>query len=225
MKKKMLLSENERAGIVGISLLLMELIFIIGNVLGIVSLFHNSTLTKNPFVIFLFCLGNYILSATLLFMLWGFWLCISDNGDGTNSKRGSRMLKNGWIASFFIGTFILLSDVIFLNIPFGIHLLFSDCFLLILAMQIYKTWSAMPEEDTKARFIDFLKNILPIQFQEEWLGDLQEKHNYSINEAIKNGDPISKVYRETLLRGLGLIWSYLWLKAHKFVSRWMTRAK
>jgi hypothetical protein len=93
----------------------------------------------------------------------------------------------------------------------------------------------LPEQDYRSieadistwhtRFIALLEDILPQEFQEEWLGDVQERHNYSINEAIKNGDPKSKVYRETLLRGLGLIWSYLWLKADKFVSRWMTRAK
>ncbi|MCC3468352.1 MAG: hypothetical protein JGK37_20785 [Microcoleus sp. PH2017_06_SFM_O_A] len=194
---------------------------IIGDVLGIISLFSNPTLAKTLFGVFLFFPATFILFLTLLYMVWGFWLCISDNGDGTKSKRGFIMLKQAMIASLLFGTFILLSDVIFLKVPFGIHLLFGYCFLLILlfAMQIYKTWSAIPEEDTKAWFIAFLKNILPIQFQEEWLGDLQEQHYL----LIEDGTPLWKVYFITLFTGLGLIRSYLWLKADKFVSRWMTR--
>lgn len=226
MSEKMLFSENERAGIFGVSLLLIELIFIIGNVLGIVSLFHNSTLTKKPFGIFLFGLPNFILFVTLLFMVWGFWVCISDSGDGRNFQRGRKIFKNGIVASFLLGTLILLIDVIFLKVPFGIHLLFSYCFLLLLLFgtQVYRARSGIPEEDTKARFIAFLKNIVPIQFQEEWLGDLQG-HYYRL---IKDSTPLWKVYWITLFTDLGLIGlirSYLWLKADKFISRWMIRAK
>ncbi|MEZ2251994.1 hypothetical protein, partial [Microcoleus sp.] len=85
----------------------------------------------------------------------------------------------------------------------------------------YIARSAILEEDTNTRFIAFMKNIVPIQFQEEWLGDLQEQHYL----LIEDGTPLWKVYFITLFTGLGLIRSYLFLKADKFVSRWMTRAK
>jgi hypothetical protein len=109
-----------------------------------------------------------------------------------------------WIIAIFItGTFILLIDVIFLKVPFGIHLLFSYSFLLLLLFPyaVYRAWLAIPEEDKKTRFIALLEDILPIQFQEEWLGDLREQHY----QLIKEGKPPWKVGFITLLTGLGLI--------------------
>ena len=69
--------------------------------------------------------------------------------------------------------------------------------------------------------IKLLEDILPQEFHEEWLGDLREQHH----QSIKEGKPPWKVGFITLFTGLGLILSYCWLKADKFVSRWMTRAK
>lgn len=69
--------------------------------------------------------------------------------------------------------------------------------------------------------IKLLEDILPQEFHEEWLGDLRERYYQLIEEHT----PPRKVYFITLLTGLGLILSYFWLKADKFVSRWMTRAK
>jgi hypothetical protein len=69
--------------------------------------------------------------------------------------------------------------------------------------------------------IKLLENILPQEFHQEWLGDLRERYYQLIEEHTS----LRKVYFITLFTGLGLIRSYLWLKADKFVSRWMTRAK
>lgn len=69
--------------------------------------------------------------------------------------------------------------------------------------------------------IKLLEDILPQEFHEEWLGDLRERYYQLIDENT----PPRKVYFITLLTGLGLILSYLLLKADKFVSQWMTRAK
>jgi len=223
MSEKMLLTKDQLiiASIGIISLIFFS--FIIGDVLGIVCIFSNPNLAKTLFGIFLFCPATFILFMTLLFMVWGGWVCISDNGDGRKFSRGLRIVKKGILTIFITGTFILLIDVIFLKVPFGIHLLFSYCFLLLLLFgtQVDRAWSAIPEEDAKARFIVLLENIVPIQFQEEWLGDLQEQHY----QLIKAGIPLWKVYFITLFTGLGLIRSYLGLEADKFVSRWMTRAK
>jgi len=71
------------------------------------------------------------------------------------------------------------------------------------------------------QFITLLENILPIEFQEEWLGDLREQRH----QSIKEGKPPWKVGFITLFTGLSLILSYFWWKADKFVSPWMTRAK
>jgi hypothetical protein len=60
---------------------------------------------------------------------------------------------------------------------------------LVFGTPVYIVWSAIPEEDTKARFIAFLENIVPIQFQEEGLGDLREQHH----QSIKEGKPPWKV--------------------------------
>jgi hypothetical protein len=197
---------------------------IIGDALGIVCLFSNPTLPKTLFGLFLFCPATFVFLVTLLSSVWGGFLYITDNGDGRKYQRGLRMLTNGMIASFFSGTFILLTDVIFLKVPFGIHLLFSYSFLLLglFSLRLYNTTGlAIPEEDKKTRFITLLENILPIEFHEEWLGDLQEQHH----QSIKEGKPPWKVGFITLLTGLGLIRSYLWLESDKLVSRWMTRAK
>ena len=96
-------------------------------------------------------------------------------------------------------------------------------FLLLLIAyysQSYTELLARPEEDRYARFIALLEKILPQEFHDEWLGDLQEQHYQLIEEGI----PRWKVSLITLLTGLGLIRSYLWLKFHKLVSRWITRA-
>jgi hypothetical protein len=222
MNEKMLLSKDKliTASIGIISLIFFS--FIIGDMLGIVCLFSNHTLAKTLFGIFLFCPATFIFVVALLLMSYGVFHYLYD-GRETAPEKGSKMILNSVVAIFFPGIFILVTDVIFLKVPFGIHLLFSYCFLqlLLFGTQVYIARSAILEEDTNARFIAFIENILPIQFQEEWLGDLQEQHYL----LIKDSTPLWKVYLITLLTGLGLIRSYLWLKADKFVSRWMTRAK
>jgi len=221
MSEKMLLTKDQLiiASIGIISLIFFS--FIIGDVLGIVCLFSNPTLAKTLFGIFLFCPATFILVVALVFMSYGMFLFLT--GGELGPEQGSKIILNSVAAIFFPGIFFLVTDVIFLKVPFGIHLLFSYCFLLLLLFgtQVYRAWSAIPEEDTKARFIAFLENIVPIQFQEEWLGDLREQHH----QSIKEGKPPWKVGFITLLTGLGLIRSYLWLESDKFVSRWMTRAK
>ena len=195
--------------------------FIIADVLGIVCLFSNPNLPKTLFGIFLFCPASFLLLLALIFMLYGGFQWYIDPEKGTTS--GQKIIISAIIASWVSGIFILLSDLTLLKIPFGSALLSSYSFLLLLSfgLQVYYSgWLAIPEEDRYARFIALLKEILPIQFQEEWLGDLQEKYH----QLIKEGIPRWKVYFITLLTGLGLILSYLWLKADKFVSRWMTRA-
>lgn len=89
----------------------------------------------------------------------------------------------------------------------------------------------LPEQDYRSieadistwhtRFIALLEDILPKEDHQEWLGDLREQHY----QLIKDGTPLWNVYFISLFTGLGLIRSYLWLKADKFISRWMTRAK
>ena len=221
MNEKMLLTKDQLiiASIGIISLIFFS--FIIGDVLGIVCLFSNPTLAKTLFGIFLFCPATFILVVALVFMSYGMFLYFRDGDIGP--EQGSKIILNSVAALFFPGVFILVTDVIFLKVPFGIHLLFSYCFLLLLLFgtQVYRAWSAIPEEDTKARFIAFLENIVPIQFQEEWLGDLREQHH----QSIKEGKPPWKVGFITLFTGLGLILSYFWLESDKLVSRWMTRAK
>lgn len=221
MSEKMLLTKDQLI-ITSISIIsLIFFSFIIGDVLGIVCLFSNPNLAKTLFGIFLFCPATFILVVGLLFMSYGMYHFIF--GAELGPEKGSKMILNSVVYIFFPGIFILVTDVIFLKVPFGIHLLFSYCFLLLLLFgtQVYRGWSAIPEEDTKARFIAFLENIVPIEFQEEWLGDLREQHH----QSIKEGKPPWKVGFITLFTGLGLILSYFWLKADKFVSRWMTRAK
>jgi len=221
MSEKMLLTKDQLI-ITSISIIsLIFFSFIIGDVLGIVCLFSNPNLAKTLFGIFLFCPATFILVVGLLFMSYGMYHFIF--GAELGPEKGSKMILNSVVYIFFPGIFILVTDVIFLKVPFGIHLLFSYCFLLLLLFgtQVYRAWSAIPEEDTKARFIAFLENIVPIEFQEEWLGDLREQHH----QSIKEGKPPWKVGFITLFTGLGLISSYFWLKADKFVSRWMTRAK
>ncbi|WP_293342240.1 hypothetical protein [Microcoleus sp. CAWBG58] len=171
MNEKTLLSQDKRIiASIGISLIC----FIIGDVLGIVCLFSNPTLAKTIFGIVLFCPASFLLLLALFFVLYGGFQWSIDPEKG--AKTGQAIIINASLASLVPGIFILLSDLTLLKVPFGIHLLFSYCFLLLLlfATQVYRARSATPEEDTKARFIAFLENILPIQFQEEWLGDLQE---------------------------------------------------
>jgi hypothetical protein len=195
---------------------------IIGDALGIVCLFSNPTLAKTLFGIFLFCPATFILFVALFFVFYGVFLFLT--GGDRGPETGNKLIINGIIAIFITGTFILLIDVIFLKVPFGTHLLFnySSLLLWLFYLRVYnRGWLAIPEEDRYARFIALLEEILPIQFQEEWLGDLQEQHYQLIEEGI----PRWKVSLITLLTGLGLIRSYLWLESDKLVSRWMTRAK
>lgn len=199
-------------------------LIIIGDVLGIVCLFSHPTLAKTLFGIFLFCPATVILLVGFCCFVWGAFLFCYSKGREDEYRRGRILVIDGIIAIFITGTFILLIDVIFLKVPFGIHLLFSYSFLLLglFSLRLYnRTGLAIPEEDKKTRFITLLENILPREFHEEWLGDLREQHH----QSIKEGKPPWKVGFITLLTGLGLILSYFWLKADKFVSRWMTRAK
>jgi len=221
MSEKMLLTKDQ---LIITSIGIISLIFfsfIIGDVLGIVCLFSNANLAKTLFGIFLFCPATFILVVALLFMSYGIFHFLF--GAEVGPEKGSKMILNSVFYIFFPGIFILVTDVIILKVPFGIPLLFSYCFLVLLLFgtQVYRVWSAIPEEDTKARFIAFLENIVPIQFQEEWLGDLREQHH----QSIKEGKPPWKVGFITLFTGLGLILSYFWLESDKFVSRWMTRGK
>ena len=208
--------------IVGIIGIISLIGFIIGDVLGIVCLFSNPTLAKTLFGIFLFCPATFILFVALFFMFYGGFVFLI--GDEREPETGNKLIINGIGASFFAGIFILLSDMALLEFTLGIPLLLSYSLLLLLPcylLPVYTAWLAIPEEDKKARFIAWLENILPIEFQEEWLGDAQEKRH----QSIKKGKPPWKVGFITLFAGLGLIRSYLWLKADKFVSRLMTRAK
>jgi len=221
MSEKMLLTKDQLI-ITSIGIIsLVFFSFIIGDVLGIVCLFSNPNLAKTLFGIFLFCPATFILVVALLFMSYGIFHFLF--GAEVGPEKGSKMILNSVFYIFFPGIFILVTDVIILKVPFGIHLLFSYCFLVLLLFgtQVYRVWSAIPEEDTKARFIAFLENIVPIQFQEEWLGDLREQHH----QSIKEGKPPWKVGFITLFTGLGLILSYFGLESDKFVSRWMTRGK
>ncbi|TAE76586.1 MAG: hypothetical protein EAZ60_06770 [Oscillatoriales cyanobacterium] len=209
-----------------ISLILFS--FIIGDVLGIVCLFSNPTLTKTLFGVFLFFPATFILFLSLLYMVSGGWNMCSDNGDGTKFKRGLIMLKQAMIASLLFGTFILVTNVIFLKVPFGIHLLFSYSFLLLtpFGLKVFERgWLAIPEKDRNALFIAWfiplLEQIIPKQDHEEWMGLLKIGHD----KSIKEGKHLIFVNLETLKNGLCLIGGSLWLKADKFVSGWMTRAK
>ncbi|MEG4589729.1 hypothetical protein QUA54_31610 [Microcoleus sp. MOSTC5] len=220
----MLLNQHKDiiGGIIGIILLMGFIIgSIIGDVLGLVCLFSNPTLAKTLFGIFLFCPATFIVFVAPLCVFYGTFVYLT--GSDRGPEIGKKLIINGIIGIFSAGTFILLIDGIFLKVPFGIHVLFSYCFLLLLlfAPQVYIAWSAIPEEDKKTQFITLLENILPREFHEEWLGDLREQHHLS----IKKGKPPWKVGFKTLLTGLGLIRSYLWLESDKFISRWMTRAK
>lgn len=236
----MLLNQDIGKWVFSISIISIIGFIITGNVLGIVYLFSNPTLGNTLFGIALFCPATFILFASIFSIIYGGYIMmisdsreifmqggvgftiIRDSDDG-RKLQGLRLTKKSIIAIFITGTFILLSDVTLLNVPFGRHLLFTYSFLLLLLFcsQVYRGWLAIPEEDRYARFIALLEDILLIQFHEEWLGDLQEQHYQLIEEGI----PRWKVSLITLLTGLGLILSYLWLKADKLVSRWMTRAK
>ena len=226
MSEKMLLTKDQLI-ITSIGIIsLVFFSFIIGDVLGIVCLFSNPNLAKTLFGIFLFCPATFILVVGLLFMFYGMFHFRYDGGE-LGPERGSKMILNSVAAIFFPGIFILVTDVIFLKVPFGIHLLFSYCFLLLLLFgtQIYRAWSAIPEEDKNTRFIalfiPFLEPIIPKHDHEEWMGLLKKQHD----QLIEKGKPLILVDLNTLQSGLGLIGGSLWLKADKLVSRWMTRAK
>ena len=200
---------------------------IIGDALGIVCLFSNPTLAKTLFGIFLFCPATVILLGGFFCFVWSAFLFGCSQGCEDKVRQGESLVIKGIIAIFITGTFILLINVIFLKVPFGIHLLFSYCFLLLLlfAPQVYRAWSAIPEEDKNTRFIalfiPLLEHIIPKQDHEEWMGLLKRQHD----QLIEEGNHLILVDLETLKSGLGLIGGSLWLKADKFVSRWMTRAK
>ena len=203
---------------------IMYFIIIVVEVLGIVCLFSNPTLEKTRLGIVLFFPATVILLVGVVSMFWNAFLYVHNNGSEDEARQARSFVKNWIIAIFITGTFILLIDLIFLKVPFGIHLLFSYSFLLLglFSLRLYnRTGLAIPEEDNKTRFITLLENILPIEFHEEWLGDLREQHH----QSIKEGKPPWKVGFITLLTGLGLILSYFWLESDKLVSRWMARAK
>lgn len=203
---------------------IMYFIIIVVEVLGIVCLFSNPTLEKTRLGIVLFFPATVILLVGVFSMFWNAFLYVHNKGSEDEARQARSFVKNWIIAIFITGTFILLIDLIFLKVPFGIHLLFSYSFLLLglFSLRLYnRTGLAIPEEDKKTRFITLLENILPIEFHEEWLGDLREQHH----QLIKEGKPPWKVGFITLLTGLGLILSYFWLECDKLVSRWMTRAK
>ncbi len=194
--------------------------FILGDLLGIVCLFSNPNLPKTVFGIVLFCPATFLLLLALVCVLYGGFQWRFDPEKG--AKTGPKVIINAILASVIPGIFILLSDLTFLKVLFGIHLLFSYCFLLLLLFcsQVYRGWLAIPEEDKKTRFITLLENILPTEYHEECLGDVREDYH----KLIKQGIPRSELSRITLLTGLGVIRYYLWLKFHKLVSRWITRA-
>jgi hypothetical protein len=203
---------------------IMYFIIIVVEVLGIVCLFSNPTLEKTRLGIVLFFPATVILLVGVFSMFGNAFLYVHNKGSEDEARQARSFVKNWIIAIFITGTFILLIDLIFLKVPFGIHLLFSYSFLLLglFSLRLYnRTGLAIPEEDKKTRFITLLENILPIEFHEEWLGDLREQHH----QSIKEGKPPWKVGFITLLTGLGLILSYFWLESDKLVSRWMTRAK
>jgi hypothetical protein len=229
MNEKMLLSEEDRVKwLVSIELcigIISLLSFIPSVRVGIVCLFSNPTLAKTLFGLFLFFPATFMLLVGLLFISYGIFLYFT--GGEKAPENGFKVIINGTIASFITGIFVLLSDLTLLKVPFGIHLLLSYSLLLFLlyCLPVYRKRLAMPEEERIALFITLLKYIVSKEHHEEKLGDVQEQYNHSINEAINKGTPLWKVYRKTLLGGLGLIGGSLWLKAHKLVSRWMTRAK
>lgn len=203
---------------------IMYFIIIVVEVLGIVCLFSNPTLEKTRLGIVLFFPATVILLVGVFSMFGNAFLYVHNKGSEDEARQARSFVKNWIIAIFITGTFMLLIDLIFLKVPFGIHLLSSYSFFLLglFSLRLYNTTGlAIPEEDKKTRFITLLENILPIEFHEEWLGDLREQHH----QSIKEGKPPWKVGFITLLTGLGLILSYFWLESDKLVSRWMTRAK
>lgn len=172
MSEKMLLSQDKRIiASIGISLIC----FIIGDVLGIVCLFSNPTLAKTIFGIVLFCPASFLLLLALFFVLYGGFQWSIDPEKG--AKTGQAIIINASLASLVPGIFILLSDLTLLKVPFGIHLLFSYCFLLLFlfCLGVYRGYLARPEVYiVLLQYIaPYLKRFLPI-LQEEWLGDLQE---------------------------------------------------
>ena len=204
------------------SMVIISLIlFIVSDVRDIVCFFSNANLAKTLFGIVLFVPANFILLAALLLRIWGGfrYICIEGYNDCEKAKQ---LLKNRQFTTFIAGILILLSDFTFLKNPLGSNLSYDYSSLLvgIFVSEIYTEWSAIPEEDRYARFIALLKEILPIQFQEECLGDVREQHHQLIEEGI----PRCELSWITLLTGLGVIRYYLWLKFHKLVSRWITRA-
>jgi hypothetical protein len=202
---------------------------IIGDVLGITCLFSNPTLAKTLFGIFLFCPATFILLVGFFCIVWSAFLFGCSKGSEEECRRASSLAINGTIAIFITGTFILWIDVMVLEVPFGIHPLFSYPFSLLLwrfSSRLYnRTWLAIPEEDKNTRFlalfIPLLEHIIPKQDHEEWMGLLKKQQE----QLIEDGDPLIFVDLKTLKSGLGLIGGSLWLKADKLVSRWMTRAK
>jgi len=196
---------------------------IIVAVLGIVCLFSNPTLEKTRLGLVLFFPAT-ILLVGVFSMVWNAFLYVHNKGSEDEARQARSFVINWIIAIFITGTYILLIELIFLQVPFAIHLLFSYSFLLLglFSLRLYnRTGLAIPEEDKKTRFITLLESILPREFHEEWLGDLREQRH----QSIKEGKPRWKVGFITLFTGLGLIRFYLWLQFYKLVSRWMTRAK
>ncbi|XZN89015.1 MAG: hypothetical protein ACM65M_15130 [Microcoleus sp.] len=222
MSKKIFFNQNRGQWLFKLITSIIGIISIIADVLGLACLSSNPNILKTVFYwIVLFYPACVILSIAIVFVLYGGFQLWIDPEKG--AKVGGKIIINSSLASYIPGIFIVLSNLTLLKVPFGIHLLFSYSFLLLLlfGLQVYYSgWLAIPEKDRYARFIALLKELLPRQFQEEWLGDLQEQHY----QLIEQGSPRWQVSLITLLTGLDLIRSYLGLKFHKFVSRWMTRA-
>ncbi|MCU0545957.1 MAG: hypothetical protein MUE44_27965 [Oscillatoriaceae cyanobacterium Prado104] len=202
-------------------IIILPLSFITGALVGLICIFSNPTLEKNLYGIFVFFLAIFDLLLALIRMVFKVFSYMTANGDN-ESQSGKRNFGNSLISFFVTGIFILLIDFTLLKVTFDLYcLVYLFLWLLAFCLVVYRKWLALPEEERTAQFIEFLENMLPQKFHEEWLGDLREQHY----QLIETGVPRWKVSLITLLTGLGLIRSYLWLKADKFVSRWMTRAK
>jgi hypothetical protein len=221
---KMLLNQNlEKWQFLLITsiIIILPLSFITGALVGIICIFSNPTLEKTLYGIFLFFPAILCLFLALLGMVFKGFSYITSNG-AKELQSAEKLFGNSLITLFITGIFILLIDLTLLKVTFELYLLvYLFLWLLAFCLVVYRKWLALPEEERTAQFIEFLENMLPQKFHEEWLGDLREQH-YQLIEA---GIPRWKVCFITLLTGLGLIRSYLWLKADKFVARWMTRAK
>jgi glucan phosphoethanolaminetransferase (alkaline phosphatase superfamily) len=215
--------------IIAISVIGLMLSLITSAVLGITSLFINPSLLKVLFGIVL--LVTLILS--VIFLVYGGYCYLTDSGNGQEAEKGRRIGINSiWgliialIPSDVLGIVSLLIDLTGLKLLFSLTLLItmtSSVLLGIYGSIVYLTESGAEEEseEADAKFIALLKRILPKEFHEEWLGDLQERRS----QLLKAGVPPWKVFFTTLEGGCGVIRSYLWFQCKDLLSRSMTTAK